>query len=223
MAKVLNVLIVEDEPIICVFLKALVESNGHKVLDVVSSGEEALVIIANNNLDLIFMDINIKGSLDGISVVREIKTESKPLIYFISAYNDIDTIEDALSTNAYNYITKPIKEEDIVIALTMAKKHSMSSTVSNKIVFSKDLIYIKDKKELYLKNEILKLSKIEKKLVDLFISNLNSIVSIETITYNVWAEKDVDQVTIRGAIARLKKKVSLNIENHIGRGYILIK
>ena len=222
MIKKLKVLIVEDEPIIRVFLKSLVKNSGHEVVALVANGEDALDIINTKELDLIFMDINIDGTLDGISVVRQMRTKSKPLIYFISAYNDLETIEDAMSTYAYSYITKPIKEEDIHVAFITAKKHANRDMQTDEVFLANDLIYSKQNKELYLENELVKLSKIEKKLIDLFMRNFNSIVTVETIAYSVWEGREVSLSTLRGAIAGLRKKLpSLELETNIGRGYIL--
>lgn len=220
----LDVLIVEDEPIIRVFLKSLVKSAGHNVVGVIANGKDAINLIQETKLDLIFMDINIEGDLDGISVVRKMQTKYSPLIYFISAYNDLETIEDALSTHAYSYITKPIKEEDIQIALLNAKKHANIQYESDEIILAEELIYSKITKELYRKGTLIKLSKTEKKLIDMFIRNINNTLSIESILQNVWEGKEVSNSTLRGAISGLKKKLPLlQLENNIGRGYILYK
>jgi len=224
MTNSLDVVIVEDEPIIRVFLKSLIKSAGHNIVGVFANGEEALSFIQTTKLDLIFMDINIEGALDGISVVRKMQINYNPLIYFISAYNDLETIEDALSTHAYSYITKPIKEEDIHIALLNAKKHANIDYESDKIILSEELIYSKRTQELYVENTLVKLSKIEKQLVDIFINNLNHTLSTEYILQTVWEGKEVSNSTLRGAIAGLKRKLpSLPLENNIGRGYFLYK
>lgn len=222
MPQTVKVLIVEDEPIIRVFLKSIVSSEGHHVVASVSNGKDALEQIQSQVLDLIFMDINILGPIDGIQVVKQMKALSDPLVYFISAYNDVDTIDEALSTSAHNYLTKPLKEEDIYIALTMAKKHHQIVD-QGKIILSESLTYEKESAELFSKNTLVKLSKIEKYLLDLFVKNLNKNVSIESLKNSVWGEKEVQDSTIRSALHGLRKKVpSLHIENNVGRGYILV-
>jgi len=223
MSNVLEVLIVEDEPIIRVFLKRLVQGQGHKLVGAVSNATAALDIIANNTLDLIFMDINIEGSIDGISLVRKMRSVSEPLIYFISAYNDIATIEEALSTRAYSYITKPIKEEDVLIAFTVAKKRIKPVSENKVVILSPSLYYERVDANLYYENALVKLSRNEHALIALFIKHMNTNVSVETLQNTVWRGKAVSLSTIRGSIAGLRKKVpELRIENNVSRGYVLL-
>ena len=218
----LKVCIVEDEPLIRIFLKGLVQKSGHEVVASVSNGEEALGIISSKHLDLIFMDINIEGALDGINVVRQMKPIHKPIVYFLSAYTDKETIEEALSTEAYSYISKPIKEEDIYIALTLASKIASKTVLSSKLFLTEALYLDKNSRELFLNDEYIKLSKIEKSILDLFIQNINTNISVEHLKASVWEMKEVSDSTVRSAIHGLKRKVPpLNIENNVGRGYIL--
>jgi len=223
MSTSLQVLIVEDEPIIRVYLSRLVKSKGHTVVATLTNAQDALHIIEKQALDLIFMDINLEGKLDGISAVRQISSSCKALIYFISAYNDMETIEEALSTKANNFINKPIKEEDIFIALTLAKKNSAKASPNTIVVISKDLIYDKETKELFLQKKYVKLTKTEKLMIDLFIENINANISQETLINYVWEDKEVSASTIRSSISVLRKKLpTLHIENNVGRGYTLV-
>ena len=150
------------------------------------------------------------------------KPLATPIVYFLSAYTDKETIQEALSTEAYSYISKPIKEEDIYIALTLASKITSTTVVSSKVFLSKELYFDKKSEELFVNNEHIKLSKIEKSILDLFIQNINSNVSVQQLKFSVWGAKDVSDSTIRSALHGLKRKVpSLNIQNNVARGYIL--
>lgn len=223
MSKVLNILIVEDEPLTRVFLKRLILSYGHNIVAIASEGKEALNVISNNDIDLIFMDINIHGSMDGITVIKQMKPLNEPIVYFLSAYTDKETIEDALSTEAYSYISKPIKEEDIYIALTLTSKIVSKIVPSSKLFLAKEFYIDKNSKELFFQQKHIKLSKIEKEILDLFVLNLNANVSVQQLKAYVWGVKEVSDSTIRSALHNLKKKVpTLNIKNNVGRGYILM-
>jgi DNA-binding response OmpR family regulator len=220
--KILNVLIVEDEALTRVFLKRLVLSYGHNVVAVPSEGKEALKIIKENDIDLIFMDINIKGSIDGITVVKQMQTKSNPIIYFISAYSDKDTISEALSTHAYHYIIKPIKESDINIAFTVTQNLLPSVKDTFTVKLASTLIYDKQTKELYDTQNSIQLTRLEKLLIDLFASNLNINISYEMMLHYVWEGKEVSSSTIRSTLSSLRKKLpSLPITTNVGRGYIL--
>lgn len=220
----LNVLIVDDEPIITMFIKHIVKEMGDNVVDVCYDSSAAFESIQSKKPDLIFMDINIKGPLDGISVIRKINVDNDPIVYYVSAYSSSDIINDALSTKAYNYLIKPIKEEDIKIALTLARKikNKQVRCIKDKLSLSSDICYDFTKQELFQNGSVIKLSATEKKLVDIFITNINVTLPTSTIKELIWQEKDIANSTLRDAIYNLRKKIpELKIETNFGRGYIL--
>lgn len=224
--KDLSILIVDDEPLISIFIKRVVKSQGFHNITICYDSQKAIEIINTKKPQLIFMDINIKGSLDGISVIRKV-TKYHPIVYYISAYNDDDIISEALSTNPYNYLVKPIKEEDIKIALQLSnkpKKHiTPQESHNNTINFDDNIYYSHSQKELFKDERTLSLSSIEKKLINLFILNMNSNLSIEMIRNTIWQDNSIEDVSIRGRISVLRKKVpQLKIETNFGRGYMLI-
>jgi len=219
----LNVLIVDDEPLITIFIKHIVKEMGDNVVAICHDSDSAISCIKSEKPDLIFMDINIKGPLDGISVIKKAVNYS-PIIYYISAYNSNEIIGEALSTNPYNYLVKPIKEEDIKIALTLGKtalgKHQKH--VSTKILLGEDLYYESNLKSLFEKGVMIELSGIEQKLVELFVSSPNINLAIEQIKDQIWKDKDVANSTIRDKISQLRKKVAhFPIKTNFGRGYML--
>jgi len=76
-----NILIVEDEWISADFLSDLVLSLGHNVIGIAKSAKDALEILSSNPCDLIFMDINIKGVIDGIQLAKQLnRTENRQLM-----------------------------------------------------------------------------------------------------------------------------------------------
>lgn len=222
----LNVLIVEDEPLIAIFIKRTVQQFGSNVIDICYDSEDALQKVKQHKPDIVFMDINIKGPLDGISVTRKIKMECEPLIVYITAYNDHDTVDEALSTNPYNYIVKPVKETDIKVVLSLAKKEIKKLKVNeelNNCIYFKDGSYFDlDKKEIFSNKNPISLTKIEKHLLDMFITNKNTTISLESIKVKVWHDKDVSDTTIRDKISVLRKKLpQLKIKTSFGIGYCL--
>ena len=106
--KKIKILIVEDEAIIALHLKNLVLRLGDYECASVGIGEDAVEISETMNPDLVFMDINLKGSIDGIEAARQICREKYIPIVFVSAYSDDETIETAKQVNPAGYLTKPI-------------------------------------------------------------------------------------------------------------------
>lgn len=220
----LNVLIVEDEPLISIFIKRIVLDMGENMIGICYNSEDAIEMIKSKKPDLIFMDINIQGSLDGISVIRKVPMPHNPTIFFVSAYSDSDTINDALSTNPYNYLIKPISGEDIKIAITLARQNQKKILTEEKkyIVLNDEIYYDLVKKELFINEKSIILSTIDNKIISMFINNINTTLSLDEIKVKVWGEKKISPTTIRDAISKLRKKIpKLNIETNFGRGYIL--
>lgn len=121
------VLIVEDEPIFAEFLTRTLKQFGYLPEIPVSSGEEALEILQTTKIDVVLMDIELEGEMNGIQCA-EIITEQigLPCIY-ITAFKDSETLEKAIKTEPYGYIVKPMVDEErlditIKIALSNHKK-----------------------------------------------------------------------------------------------------
>ena len=117
----INVLIVEDEVIVAWDLKERLELIGYKVINTVRSGEEALEIMKKSRIDLIFMDIRLQGSIDGIDTAKQIKNNFKIPILYISANSDLITINEIKQTQPYQYLKKPFNDDQLQKAVNNCK------------------------------------------------------------------------------------------------------
>ena len=113
MKKSLNILIVEDEALTSLYLKMELTNWGHNILNVCASGEEALSIIKTNKPDLILMDINLAGKLDGIETANEVlKIKNIPII-FVTGYSEKKVVDNANLINPLAYFVKPIVIDEL--------------------------------------------------------------------------------------------------------------
>jgi len=125
-----KILIVEDEVIIALHLKNLIQCLGKYECASVSSGEHAVELSKSFEPDLIFMDINLDGQINGIEAARQIRTKKDVPVVFVSAFTDEDTIEEAKRTNPAGYLTKPIYAHEVEKTLTAVlhkEKHFSAS------------------------------------------------------------------------------------------------
>lgn len=120
MNKAQQILIVEDEIIIAEDIQTKLIRMGYSVPAVVSSGEEAIVKVKENNPDLILMDIVLFGKMDGIEAAEKIHSFSDVPIIYLTAFADQDTLERAKITEPFGYLIKPFKERELLITLEMA-------------------------------------------------------------------------------------------------------
>lgn len=99
-----KILIVEDEPIVALDIKNTLVKLGHIVTDTVTNHDDALSSIAVNEPDIIFMDIHLENSKNGIETTQDIqKIKNIPVVY-LTAFSDDATMQKAIDTNPVSYI-----------------------------------------------------------------------------------------------------------------------
>lgn len=105
-----NVLIVEDEPVVALDLSATVQHEGHSVCGVAASGEEAIELAAALDPDVVFMDYKLEGELNGLQAAREIKARQRARIVFVTAQQDQATRRAILESEPFALIPKPFSD-----------------------------------------------------------------------------------------------------------------
>ncbi|WP_339706052.1 response regulator [uncultured Kriegella sp.] len=110
MHKIIRILIVEDDMIIAANLSLQLTSLGYEVTGIESRGEEAIVHAIKNTPDILLLDINLKGEIDGVETAKRIqKYQDIPIIY-LTANSDEATFEKAKKTHPRAFITKPFNK-----------------------------------------------------------------------------------------------------------------
>lgn len=126
-----RILIVEDESPMALYLKMRLQKAGYTISEIAYSGEQAVDLVRETDPDLVLMDINLGAGMDGIEAAGIIyKNFKKPVVY-MTAYTDMNTIRSALDTNPYGYITKPVRETELLISLQMAFSNYESNIKSH--------------------------------------------------------------------------------------------
>ena len=108
-----NIMIVEDERIIAMDVQNLLIQSGHQNSSVYSSGEAAIAAVQEIRPDLVLMDINLKGSLDGLETIRRIREQQDIRVIYITALMDDETKARAEAVCPYRIINKPIHEHQL--------------------------------------------------------------------------------------------------------------
>ncbi|HEY9247158.1 MAG TPA: response regulator [Candidatus Methanoperedens sp.] len=121
-----KILVVEDEIIIAEGLQKKLRTMGYDIIGTVSSGEEAIKKVKENNPDLILMDIVIHGEIDGIETAAQIHSLFDIPVVYLTAYADENTMERAKITEPFGYLIKPFKDRELQITIEVALyKHEM--------------------------------------------------------------------------------------------------
>ncbi|MDJ0557419.1 MAG: EAL domain-containing protein, partial [Microcoleaceae cyanobacterium MO_207.B10] len=115
-----KIMIVEDESIIAEDLADSLRSMGYTVVDIVASGEEAILIAAEKKPHLILMDVMLQGEIDGITTAEKIQSNHQIPIIFLTAYTDNKTLERVKKTNPFGYVVKPFEERNLHLTIEIA-------------------------------------------------------------------------------------------------------
>src|SRR5688572_24391621 len=123
-----KVLVVDDEIIIARGLESRLTNLGYEVLQIASSGSEAMNVAEQTKPDLVLMDIVLKGEMDGIETAAQIRRRWGVPIIYLTAYTDDATLERARVTEPFGYIVKPFSERELRANIEMALyKHQVES------------------------------------------------------------------------------------------------
>ncbi|MFH0968538.1 MAG: response regulator [Methanobacteriota archaeon] len=117
-----SILIVEDDDIIARVVDWRLKNLGYGVCGRASTNAEAMELVSNKNPDLVLMDINIKGDIDGIETAKMIKQEYNIPVVFVTSHSDGITIERAKESNPDGFILKPFDDNDLRVAIELAMK-----------------------------------------------------------------------------------------------------
>ncbi len=116
----INVLIVEDEPIIASDIEMTLKNDDYSIAGIAHSSTKAIDLLHRTSPDIVLLDIAIQGDKDGIEIAHLINEKYKLPIIYITSFSDRETLERAKSTLPYGYIVKPFKDRDIISAIEMA-------------------------------------------------------------------------------------------------------
>lgn len=124
MKQKMRILIVEDEGIQAMALEETLERNGYTIAGIADHGLEALEMVVHDLVDLVIMDVNIKGSWDGIETAKQILGVKRIPFIFLTAYMDEVTQQRAEETNPVAFLNKPYQEAKLLLAVEMGLKRS---------------------------------------------------------------------------------------------------
>jgi response regulator NasT len=115
-----RILVAEDETIIRLDLRGLLERAGHEVIGEARDGEEAVGLARELEPDLAVMDVKMPR-LDGIEAARRILEERPIPIVMLTAFDQRELVERAAEVGVYGYLVKPFREQDVVPAIETAR------------------------------------------------------------------------------------------------------
>ncbi len=121
-------MIVEDDLLLLLVEERLVKKLGYTVIGTACEGELAIDKIRRLHPDILMIDINLKGHIDGIDVVQTLKEEGHDLpVIFLSGEEDPDVISKAKQTGCVDYLLKPVTVDKLETTLKKAVAYSQKA------------------------------------------------------------------------------------------------
>ncbi|MGM9478881.1 sigma 54-interacting transcriptional regulator [Pedobacter sp. GSP4] len=154
-----KILIVEDEFIVAHDLQMILQRAGYQVAGIADSVKSALAILEKQAVDLVLLDIYLKGRHTGIDLAHQLMKNQIPFIY-ISANSNEKVLEAAKSTFPYGFIVKPYRDRDVLLSIDIARyrknnNHNMKMSSER---FMRDFIVDISMKSLTWQKKILSIA-----------------------------------------------------------------
>ena len=115
----MRVLIAEDEALIRMDLREMLEEEGHEVVGEARDGAEAIALARAARPDIVFMDVKMPN-VDGIEAARTISDEAIAPVVMLTAFSQAGLVEEAAKAGAMGYVVKPFSRNDLLPAMQVA-------------------------------------------------------------------------------------------------------
>ena len=224
------ILVVEDDVPIRNLITTTLKTHDYRYL-IAPNGESAILEASSHNPDIILLDLGLPD-VDGVEVIKKIRTWSNVPIIVISARSeDTDKIE-ALDAGADDYLTKPFSVEELLARLRVTQRRlsMMIPEMQNESVFQNGQLKVDYAAGCaYMNGEELHLTPIEYKLLCLLCQNAGKVLTHTFITQKIWGSSWENEIaSLRVFMATLRKKLEKGggvqyIQTHIGVGYRMMK
>lgn len=226
------VLIVEDDHAVRNLIATTLRAHEYRFLTA-PTGDGAILEASSHNPEIILLDLGLPD-LDGVEVIKKIRTWSNVPIIVISARSDDGDKINALDAGADDYLTKPFSIEELLARLRVTQRRL---AVMQGETLASDSVFVNGRLRVdyaagcaYLGQDELHLTPIEYKLLVLLAKNVGKVLTHKFITQKVWGSSwENDIASLRVFMATLRKKLESEpdspqyIQTHIGIGYRMMR
>ncbi|MCB4748121.1 MAG: response regulator transcription factor [Sulfurovum sp.] len=212
-------MILEDEAVLAMSMKEFLEDSGFEV-ESFGNSDDAYDAIFSRSYDLFLLDVKVPGEKNGFDMLDELRKEGNrtPTI-FVTSLADIDDLSRGYKCGACDYIRKPFDLAELKLRVDQAVKIHCFASQDELIELPNNYGYDVKRMKLLYKGEIVQLTKMETKILELLIKQRGSTVTCELFWEEIWGEW-VDSANIRVQVGNLRKKLKQDfIKNIRGVGY----
>lgn len=223
-----RILVVEDDSAVRNLIITTLDTNNYKYLTA-PNGKTAVMEAASHNPDIILLDLGLPD-MDGVEIIRKIRTWSDVPIIVISARSeDTDKIE-ALDSGADDYLTKPFSVDELLARIRVTQRRILGMQKTSSVFVNGDLTIDYAAGSVTMHQEEIHLTPIEYKILCLLAKNVGKVLTHTYITHEIWGSSYENEIgSLRVFMATLRKKLEGQsqkqqyIQTHIGIGYRMNK
>ena len=225
----LKILVVEDDTSVRNLITTTLKSNDYRFLSA-PNGESAIACASSQQPDIVLLDLGLPD-LDGVEIIRRIRSWSQMPIIVISARSEDSDKIAALDAGADDYLTKPFSVAELLARLRVTQRRLAAMNVSQgESIFRNGQLSIDYGAGCaYLAREQLKLTPTEYKLLCLLAKDVGKVLTHTYLTDKIWGSSwESDMASLRVHMATLRKKIEKDpdaqyIQTHIGIGYRMMR
>lgn len=224
------ILVVEDDTAVRNLITTTLETHDYKY-HTAQTGADAILEATSHNPDIVLLDLGLPD-IDGIEIIKKIRSWSNMPIIVISARSEDSDKIDALDAGADDYLTKPFSVEELLARLRVTfRRLSFMQSGTESAVFTNGALTIDyGAGTVQMNGAELHLTPIEYKLICLLAKNEGKVLTHTYITREIWGSAwENDVASLRVFMATLRKKIEKEpscpqyIQTHIGIGYRMLK
>lgn len=225
------ILVVEDDKAIRKLITTTMETQGY-LYHTAETGEASIFESISKQPDIIILDLGLPD-MDGIDIIRKVRTWSNIPIIVVSARSEDKDKIDALDAGADDYLTKPFSVEELLARLRVSLRrirYDREKLLRDSTVFSNGSLTIDYAAGcVWLDDTEIHLTPIEYKLLCLLAKNVGKVLTHNFILHDIWGNYSNDVPALRVFMATLRKKIEKNssqpkyIQTHIGVGYRMLR
>lgn len=218
-----EILVIDDEPQIQKLLEITLESHDYKVMKA-ENGKTGIIMAANHPPDLILLDLNLPD-MNGHEVLKDLRIWFKKSIMVLSIVNNESDVVLALDNGATDYLIKPFRTAELLARIRAAIRRNNPINSETKLIFN-DLEIDLSARIAKKNGKVLKLTSTEFKILALFATNENRVLTHQFILKEIWGIGfQTETQYLRVFVSTLRRKIenSASHPSHIltesGVGY----
>jgi len=217
------ILVVEDDTSVRNLITTTLKAHEYRYLTA-PDGQSAILEASSHNPDIVLLDLGLPD-MDGVEIIKKIRTWSNMPIIVISARSEDTDKIDALDAGADDYLTKPFSVEELLARLRVTQRRLL---MMQKVSPAEAVVFVNGKLRVDYAAGCAYLN--EYKLLCLLTRNIGKVLTHTFLTQSIWGSSwDNDIASLRVFMATLRKKIEKEpnspqyIQTHIGVGYRMLK